>query len=743
MAYEERWTLTDRAQQNHRWSFCRLGGVDQVVLRDGLDIAHLSELDLKLWMALCMPTRGICIDPRTADLLDTDQDGSIRPPEVLDAIHWCSSIFSDLDVLFLRTDSVALSKIHDPVLSKGAQRILDNLGKPDAGQITLEDVSSQERIFANTRLNGDGIIPPSSANTPEVAKAIEDILKVCAGEKDRSGKIGITMSTLDEFLRQAAVGLTWLRQPEQHPEMMPLGREQTIAAVDAFKPLVAKIDDYFTKCRLAAFDQRSTAVLNRDASVYQPYAEAEMSASAVETKSLPIAYIGPELKLPLISGMNPAWTTAIRKFQEKTVTPLLGGDVTELTLEQWDKIKSSLSACVAWQGARPPEAVMALGDDRLEEIAKPDLVEPIRALLQKDAELKDENAQIDKLEKMIRYHRDLFLVISNFVNFSEFYGSDPAIFQSGTLYLDGRACHLCIDVSDAARHAQLAGLSAAFLVYCELHRANSEKRNIVAVVTGGDSVNLGVGRNGVFYDRTGKDWCATVTRMVPNPISIWEAFWLPYRKLVRMIEEQVARRAQAAEASSLAKMGNVATAVGGAGGASAPSVTPNIPPKIELGTIALIGTVIGGMSALVAGFLQALFGLGYWLPLGLLGVMLLISGPSMLLAAIKLKQRNLGPILDANGWAVNVRARMNPAFGASLTELAKLPPGSGRTLMDPYPSKLRPWKILFFVSIAVLALVYLGYRLHRAYLHSKGTIEPQSVIILTNVAAQAESPQAE
>jgi hypothetical protein len=454
--------------------------------------------------------------------------------------------------------------------------------------------------------------------------------------------------------------------------------------------------------------------------------------------------IGPELKLPLQSGINPAWTAAVRKFLAKTVVPLLGADVTELTPSQWEKIKQDLAACVAWQDARPPEAVMALGNTRLEELAQPELVDAIRALLQQDSELQEENAQIDKLEKMTRFHRDLHMVISNFINFSEFYGTDPAIFQAGTLYVDGRACHLCIDVLDAAKHAQLAGLSAAFLMYCDLQRANGEKRSIVAVVTGGDSGNLGVGRNGVFYDREGKDWRATVTRMVSNPISIWEAFWLPYRKFVRMIEEQIARRAQAAEAASMAKMGNVATSVSSAGqDADIKAVTPD-PPKIELGTIALIGTAIGGMSALVAGFLQALFGLGFWLPLGVLGVILLISGPSMLLAAIKLKQRNLGPILDANGWAVNVRARMNPAFGASLTELAKLPPGSDRVLVDPYPSKYRPWKILFFVSIAVLALVYLGYSLHRAYLNSKVTTENQSsVIILTNVAVQAESPQAE
>ena len=62
------------------------------------------------------------------------------------------------------------------------------------------------------------------------------------------------------------------------------------------------------------------------------------------------------------------------------------------------------------------------------------------------------------------------------------------------------------------------------------------------------------------------------------------------------------------------------------------------------------------------------------MPLAILAVLLLISGPSMILAWLKLRQRNLGPILDANGWAVNARAKINIPFGASLTGMAKLPP---------------------------------------------------------------------
>ena len=116
------------------------------------------------------------------------------------------------------------------------------------------------------------------------------------------------------------------------------------------------------------------------------------------------------------------------------------------------------------------------------------------------------------------------------------------------------------------------------------------------------------------------------------------------------------------------------------------------PKKIDLGTIAAIGVAIGGIGTLVGALLAVLFGLGVWLPFGVLALLMMISGPSMLLAWLKLRRRNLGPILDANGWAINGRARINVACGAAMTELPVLPAGAKRTLDDPFADKKTPWR---------------------------------------------------
>jgi hypothetical protein len=225
---------------------------------------------------------------------------------------------------------------------------------------------------------------------------------------------------------------------------------------------------------------------------------------------------------------------------------------------------------------------------------------------------------------------------------------------------------------------------------------------IVAAFTDGDSDNLMVGRNGIFYDRKGRDWDATIARIVDNPISIRQAFWSPYKKLVRMIEEQVAKRAAAAEAASGDKLAAAATTAANADKAAA-QAKPEA-KKVDVGTVAALGVAFGALGtafAAIAGYATGLLKLPFWqVCLAIVGLLLLVSGPSMLIAYLKLRKRNLGPILDANGWAVNAKAKINVPFGTSLTGVAALPPGAVAAVDDPFAERPSVWpKLIGFVVI--------------------------------------------
>jgi hypothetical protein len=697
----------------HTWKFFRAGGFDQVKLESGADLANLDQLDQKLWVALACPTRGLEFDSRTLDLVDTDKDGRIRAPEIIAAAKWATSLLKNPDDITKCSATLPLAAINDATpdgkqILASARQILVNLGKADTTGIGIDDVADTVKIFAATTFNGDGIIPVEAAGNDEAAKTLITDIMACMGiENDRSGKPGVSQAKTDAFFAEAQAHSDWWKQSEGDQKILPLG-EATAAASAAVKAVKVKVDDFFARCRLAKFDARAVASLNRPESEYAALAAKDLTTGTAEIAGLPLAQIAADKSLPFLEGVNPAWAGALAALHAAAVKPLLG-DKTALTEADWNSLQARLAAFDAWSAGKVGVAVEKLGLPRVREILAGKTKDAITALIAKDKLLEPEANGIANVEKLVRYHRDLFILCVNFVSFKNFYSRKvPAIFQAGRLYLDQRACDLALAVEDVAKHGTMAALAGSYLAYCDCTRKGTgEKMTIVAAFTDGDSDNLMVGRNGIFYDRKGRDWDATITKLIDNPISIRQAFWLPYKKLVRMIEEQIAKRAAAADAASTAKLQDAADAT-----ANADKAAPAAPKKMDLGTIALLTTAftaIAGIITTILAKVTGLFSLGIMVVPALigvfLGIILLISGPSMILAYMKLRKRNLGPILDANGWAVNSKAKINVPFGKSLTQVAVLPPGSQRDLVDPFAEKPSPWPKIILVLVILLAVL--------------------------------------
>lgn len=699
----------------HQWKFFRAGGFDQVKLESGSDLANLDQLDQKLWVALACPTRGVEFDPRTLDLIDTDKDGRIRVPEVIAATKWATGLLKNPDDLISGSASLPLAAINDSTaegkqIVASAKQILTNLGKPEATAIELADAIDTVKIFAATTFNGDGIVPVEAASDDETKTVMEDIMACMGIEKDRSGKPGVSHAKTDAFFTEAAAYSEWWKKSEGDQNILPLG-EGTTSAAAAVKAVKVKVEDFFARCRLAAFDPRALATLNRHESEYAALTAHDLTANASEIVGFPLAQVGAHKALPLVDGVNPAWAESLKALQQAVVKPLLG-DKESLNETDWQSILAKLAAFEAWSASKVGGTVEKLGLKRVREILSGNTKSTITALIGRDKALEAEANSIANVEKLVRFHRDLHTFCLNFVSFKNFYARKiPAIFQAGRLYLDQRACDLCLNVEDVGRHGIMAGLAGTYLAYCDcVRKATGEKKQIVAAFTDGDSDNLMVGRNGIFYDRKGNDWDATITKLIDCPISLRQAFWLPYKKLVRMIEEQVAKRAAAADAASTAKMQEAASVTANADKAKAPEAK-----KVDVGTVAALGVAFGAIFTAIAALATGVLKLALWqvalLPICL---MLLISGPSLVLAFIKLRKRNLGPILDANGWAVNSKAKINVPLGKSLTQIATLPEGAQRDLVDPFVEKRKPWGLyLLLIVIFVLGLSWYRGKIDR------------------------------
>ena len=345
-------------------------------------------------------------------------------------------------------------------------------------------------------------------------------------------------------------------------------------------------------------------------------------------------------------------------------------------------------------------------------------------------------AQYKPLEKLLLLCRDYVTLLHNFVSFQDFYAkrgkallgrgnadeSPWAIFQAGTLVIDQRACNLCLKVSDMGKHNTQAADSGMYLIYCNCkHQASGQTMQIVAAMTVGDIRNLKVGKNALFYDRQGRDWEAEVVKIIDNPISIGQAFWSPYRKLGDWVSGLITKSAAEKEKKSFADLTTKLQTPPAAGQAAQPAQPAPFDIAKFAGIFAAIGMAVGYIGAFFTSLATGVKDIAlyaWWaLPVAILSLFLVISGPSMVLAWMKLRKRNLAPLLNANGWAVNADAIVNVLFGNTLTEQAQYPIVK---LKDPHAkvkklTKGGKWAIavaaiILGIAIAVVTLYLCGLR---------------------------------
>lgn len=309
-------------------------------------------------------------------------------------------------------------------------------------------------------------------------------------------------------------------------------------------------------------------------------------------------------------------------------------------------------------------------------------------------------AEFEPLRKLLLLHRDFYRLLRNFVTLEDFYDLDEttiASFQAGTLIIDQRACHLCVRVNDMSKHDAQAPLSGIYLLYCNcVNKKTGKTMQIVAAMTQGEIKNLNVGKNAIFYDNDGLDYDATVTKIIDNPISIRQAFWTPYRKFGNWIQEKINKSAAEKDAKAFDDM--TAKADAAAGDPAAAEKKPAFDIAKFAGIFAAIGMALGMIGTALVALFSGLATLHWWqLLLVFVGILLLISGPSMIMAWLKLRRRNLAPLLNANGWAVNAEAIISVPFGRTLTEQVAFP-------IIKIKKGLKPWA-KWLIALCVIAVI--------------------------------------
>ena len=697
---------TINKENKYKWEFANIGGASRVKISTGEDIAHLDELDPKMWTVLSCPVKGLEIDEKSLAYMDTDADGKIRVNDVIATSKWLCAVVADLNILTEGTDSIALGALDQEnadgqKIYAAAKQILENLGK-EGDVISLADTKDIAAIFAKTRFNGDGVITEASTDDADLKAVIAAAVAATGGVADRSGATGVDAGQIEAFYKALADYVAWNEATVE----APFG-DKTDAAIAAYNALDAKVKDFFMRSKLAAFSPESVSSLDVQTAGIQAISAENLTGKMDEIAAYPIARVTGKAEIDLSEPVNPAWAA-----QFELVKSVAFADKKVITEADWAAVGASFAAYTAWKDAKAGAAVEALGLEAVKKFLAEDKKAALLEIVAQDAALAEEAANIEMVDKFLHILRDFYRLLRNFVTLHDFYTMDvAAIFQSGRLIIDQRECRFCMLVADAAKHNASAAASGMFLVYCDCTtKSKPGKLSIVAAVTVGEIGDLVVGKNAVYYDNTGLEWDAVITKVVDNPISIAQSFWSPYRRMAKVVENLINKSAADKDAKMMsdatAKINAAPAAVPAAGADAKPAAAAPFDIAKFAGIFAAFGMALGMIGTALAALAKGIFELQWWqLLLALVGILLLISGPAMVLAWLKLRRRNIAPLLNANGWAVNAASKISIPFGETLTDSAKFPK---LNLKDPFAKKgLAPWQ-KWAISIAVLAVVAAG-----------------------------------
>lgn len=465
----------------------------------------------------------------------------------------------------------------------------------------------------------------------------------------------------------------------------PFG-DKTDAVEAAYNALDAKIKDYFMRAKLAGFSTESTAALDVQTSRIEAISAENLTSKMDEIASYPIARVDGKEELSLSAAINPAWAG-----QFAVIKSVLDPKAEALTEAMWSEIAAKIKTYRDYQASV--------------------------TVTEADIKLDEEAASVQLVDKLLHLTRDYYTLLKNYVSFQDFYDiTKKAIFQCGTLVIDQRTCDFCVRVADAGAIAAQSPKSGMYLITCAVSsKVWNESYSVIAAMTVGDVDDIFVGKNCIFYDRKGRDFDAKVTAIIDNPISIKQAMWSPYKKMAKLIEDNInkfaADKEKAVSESTTKSINEKSESVkndlstADAADAKKPEAGSFDIAKYA-GIFAAVGMAIGMIGSALAAIFSGFLGLTWWqMPLVIVAIMLVISGPSMFIAWSKLRKRNLAPVLNANGWAINASAKINIPFGATMTQQAKYP---AVTVKDPFADKGMPWWQKLICWLIVLCLLAFG-----------------------------------
>lgn len=658
--------MVPNTSRSASFSFEQHGNALHFKIEDYRDLEEILELDEALWIATTAPVSTLKADKVFLALLDSDQDGRLRSEEVKDGIRFLLSNLSEYSGIRSGNTKLPLTSINKETefgsrVHTSATKVLKRL-QSNADHIDLGQVRTVKEEVLQGGLDEAGIVLSEAADNENTGLCIGDILSSVGGKKHHNGMVGVDRKSIDNFFSQCRLYLNWLLEAgeiggQEPTKTLPLG-SNTAQGYELLQSLSKKLTQYFLLCDIKRINPR---LLER--ALAEP--EANIALNLIQTEqaeaylaNAPLCFLDAEGNFELSGEINPYFRKAVTEFEARVVAPLLGNETKTLNKQSLQQLHEILGPYKVWVDRKPDVQVEHIVPESIQKyLNDPTYRETLERLIEESHQTAFVLENLKELERLILYQAYILPLTNSFVSFPKLYDPEKrALFEEGTLIMDGRHFTLAIRVDDREHHIETCRSSNIFVIYCELYGNDGEmKYEIAAPVTSGNRGTLHLNKRGIFNDINGNELHAKIVDIVENPISVGEAIVDPFIRINRSFfsrleqfsskaEEQLFRREEKKDKDKK-KKDNVPVGLLAGGGVALAAVGSSFAFMVKT------------LSALT---MKAVF-------LALLIVITIIAVPAGIAAYYKLSRRDLSTILEGSGWGINSRMKLTAAQAACFT----------------------------------------------------------------------------
>ena len=646
------------------FAFEQHGNALHLKIEDHLDLAEVLELDEALWIATTAPVSTLRADKVFLSLLDSDQDGRLRAEEVKDGIRFLLSHLTDYSGIPAGSSRLPLTAINRETevgcrIFTSATKVLKRLESAD-DHIDLAQVRVVLEEVLKGGLDEAGIVLTEAADDEKIASCMKDIISSVGGKEHYNGTMGVDRNSMERFFSQCRLYLDWLSEAgeidgRETTEILPLGAG-TAQGYAILQALAQKLTQYFLLCDIKRLNP---GLLDR--AMAEP--EANIALSLLQTEKAkayladaPLGFPNKEGIFDVTGEINPYFSKSVAEFTALVIKPLLGNDTNTLNKQSLEQLHDFFKHYRDWIDRKPVVEVDSLAPASIQKYLENSTYQKtLEDLIDESHKTAFVLENLRELERLLLSQMYLLPLTNSFVSFPHLYNPQKrALFEEGTLIMDGRHFTLAIRVEDREHHIETCRSSNIFLIYCELYGDDGDLKYEIAVpVTSGNRGTIHLNKWGIFNDISGNELHAKVIDLVENPISVAEAIIDPFIRINKSFFSRLEQFSSKAEErlfhreEKKDKKKKDETSVGLFAG----------------GSVAL--AAVGSSFAFVV---KTLSGLTMKTVLiALLIVAAIIAIPAGVAAFYRLSRRDLSTILEGSGWGLNSRMKLTSSQAACFT----------------------------------------------------------------------------